>query len=302
MYYLTDNRYVNLVVSKLRRFSNWLNSGKLRKYLIESEFDVIVSTHFFAGEVISDMKKNGLIKSRLVTVVTDYRLHLWWVADFTDAYVVSNEDAKSDLISQGVPAEKIKVLGIPAEPAFARKLDPDSVKDKYGITKGVFTVLTIGGGFGVGPIEDIAKEMDKVSGAIQVIVICGHNEALHDRINALSKDLKIKLKVFGFVDNVYEYMDASDILISKSGGITVSESLAKELPMIVIAPIPGQETRNCDFLIRHNAAIKLGSTGELAAAVSDLVAHPEKMNSMKESIRKIKKPDACFDIAKLALN
>ncbi len=301
MYYFTDNRYVNMVVSVLRRVNNWLNSKKLRDYLISSRFDVVVSAHFFASEVIGDMKKSGTLSSRLITVVTDYRLHSWWVAPCTDTYVVSNEDAKADLVGWGIPADIVKVMGIPVEPVFSRKLDRSAMRDKVGLDKDVFTVLVIGGGFGVGPIEAIVKEMGMVSGAVQAIVICGHNKTLQDKIADIAGSMKIKVKVLGFVDNVYEYMSASDILISKSGGITVSESLAKELPMIVIAPIPGQETRNSDFLIRHNAAIKIQSADELSSVVSGLVAHPEKMDSMKASIRAIKKPTACFDIADLAV-
>ena len=261
----------------------------------------MVSAHFFASEVIGDMKKSGTLSSRLITVVTDYRLHSWWVAPCTDTYVVSNEDAKADLVGWGIPADIVKVMGIPVEPVFSRKLDRSAMRDKVGLDKDVFTVLVIGGGFGVGPIEEIVKEMGFVSGAVQAIVKCGHNKTLQDKIADIAGSMKIKVKVLGFVDNVYEYMSASDILISKSGGITVSESLAKELPMIVIAPIPGQETRNSDFLIRHNAAIKIRSADELSSVVSGLVAHPEKMDSMKASIRAIKKPTACFDIADLAV-
>ena len=302
MYYFTDNYYANIIVSKLRRVNNWLNSGKLAKYLMKEKYDVIISTHFFASEVISQLKKRGLVKSKLVTVVTDYRLHSWWVSDYADMYVVAGSDARDDLVKWKVPLSKIKVLGIPVEPVFLKKLDKAKLIRDANLKEGVFTVLVIGGGFGVGPIEDIIKTVGNISQPLQIITICGHNEELVKRLEALKASMKADIKVFGFVGNVYEYMDVADVLISKSGGITVSESLAKELPMIIIAPIMGQETRNSDYLIKHGAAVKIAKTADLKEVIEYLILHPERMAAMKEAIRAIKKPMACYDIAKLAMD
>ncbi|MCX5680018.1 MAG: glycosyltransferase [Candidatus Omnitrophica bacterium] len=224
-YYLTDNYYINMMVAKIRRLNNWMNSGKLVKYIDQTK----------------------------------------------------------------------------PEPVFSKKLDRKAIFHKTGLKEGVFTILVIGGGFGVGPIEDIVKEVGKLSVKVQMAVVCGHNDDLVLRIEALKPTLPCDVKVLGFIDNVYEYMEISDILISKSGGITVSESLAKELPMIVISPIIGQETRNCDFIVKHNTAFRISRVQELKAIVEDLVRHPDKDRSMKDSIILIKKPMACFDVAKLAL-
>lgn len=300
-YYFTDNFYANLVVSKIRRMNNWLNSGKLAKYLIDERPDVVISTHFFASEVISDLKDAGIVNCKLITVVTDYRLHSWWVADNTDMYVVAGQDAYDDLIKWKVPSEKIKVLGIPIEPVFTKKLDRIKILQAAGLRDGIFTVLVIGGGFGVGPIEDIIKAVGSIANPLQIITVCGHNEELVKKLEAIKPTLKANIKVFGFVNNVYEYMDAADVLISKSGGITVSESLAKELPLVIIAPIIGQETRNSDYLMKHGAAVKIGKASDVKEVIEYLSVHPERMAVMKEAIRKIKKPMACYDVAKLAI-
>jgi len=301
-YYLTDNFYANLIISKLRRFNNWLNSGKLTKYLIAENPDVVISTHFFATEVISELKKAGRLNSKLVTVVTDYRLHSWWVAGHSDMYVVAGRDAYDDLVRWGIDKSRIKILGIPVEPVFARQLDRAKILQTTGLKDKIFTVLVIGGGFGVGPIEDIIKTIGNIPQPIQVVTICGHNEELARKLEALKPSLKSDIKVFGFVNNVYEYMNIADLLISKSGGITVSESLARELPMVIIAPIMGQETRNSDYLIRHGAAVKIAKASDLKEVVEYLVLHPERMAAMKEAIRAIRKPAACYDIAKLSVD
>lgn len=301
-YYITDNRYVDMLISFVRRVNNWVNSRKLEAYLSETKPDVIISTHFFASEVISDLKKRGLCRSRLITVVTDYRLHSWWVADHTDMYVVGGEDAKEDLLKWRVPEEKIRVLGIPVEPVFSKRHDAMAILQKSGLREDKFTILVVGGGFGVGPIEDIIKIAGSISDKVQIVAVCGHNENLVKQLGALKPTLKADLKILGFVDNVYEYMEVAEVLISKSGGITTSESLAKELPLIVISPIIGQETRNCDFLINHKAAIKLGGVNELRDVLEDLHSHPEKLQQLTEAIRLIKKPDSCYDVAELAMD
>lgn len=301
-YYLTDNKFVDILISFVRRVNNWINSRKLEAYLAETKPDVIVSTHFFASEVVSDLKKRGLCKSRLITVVTDYRLHSWWVADHTDMYVVGGEDAKEDLLKWQVPEEKIRVLGIPIEPVFSKGHDTAAILKNSGLREDKFTILVVGGGFGVGPIEEIIKIAGSISDKVQIIAVCGHNESLVSKLEALKPTLKADLKILGFVNNVYEYMEVAEVLISKSGGITTSESLAKELPLIVISPIIGQETRNCDFLIDHRAAIRLSNVNELKGVLEDLHSHPEKLRQLTEAIRLIKKPDSCYDVAKLALD
>ena len=301
LYYLTDNPIINMAVSKARRLNNWTNSKKLREYLLFWKPDVIVSTHFFASEVIGAMKEKGLLDSRLITVVTDYRLHSWWIDKSTDIYVVAGEDAKSDLLKWGAPENRIKVLGIPVEPIFSKSLDPKTILDKTGLGDDRLTILVISGGFGVGPIEEVVRTIDSISRPMQIIAICGHNEALVKRLEELKPKFKDKMLALGFVNNVYEYMEIADLLISKSGGITVSESLAKELPILVIAPIIGQETRNCSFVVDHGAAIKVERIEDLKEALEKLTSHPERLVKMREAIQKIKKPSACYDVAKLAL-
>ena len=302
LYHLTDNFYANLLISKLRRINNWCNSKKLEKYLREEKPDVVISTHFFASEVIGQLKKEGRVKSKLVTVVTDYRLHSWWIMDCTDMYVVGGQDAYDDLIRWKVPPSKIKILGIPIEPVFSKELDKAKIRREAGLKEGVFTVLVIGGGFGVGPIEDIIKAIGNIPHPLQIITVCGHNEELVKKLEVLKPSMKADIKVFGFVNNVYEYMTVADMLVSKSGGITVSESLAKELPMVIIAPIMGQETRNSSYLLKHGAAVKIEKASDLKDVVEYLVAHPERMAALREAIRAIKKPAACYDVAKLAID
>ena len=297
-YYFTDIPFVDLFVSCIRRLNNWANSKNLVNYILDTKPDVIISTHFFASEVIADLKQKKLMLSRLITIVTDYRLHAWWVCEGTDAYIVASVDTRRDLEGRKVDPVKIKVMGIPIEPTFSKPLDRSKIFKETQLRDDLFTILVIGGGFGVGPIEGIVKVIARIPKELQIVVVCGHNEELVRKIQSLKDEYKLNMKVLGFIDNVYEYMDISDILISKSGGITVSESLAKEIPLVVISPILGQETGNCAFLVRNNAAVKVKKLEDLQAALEGLISDPVKLDKMKEAIKLIEKPYAAYDVAK----
>ncbi len=299
-YYLTDNPFVDLFISGLRRINNWANSKKLVTMILDTKPDIIISTHFFASEVIADMKKKGVTHSKLVTVVTDYRLHAWWIAEGTDYYIVASEDTKRELENRKVDPSIIKSMGIPVEPVFSKQLDRPGIFKSTLLRDDLFTILVIGGGFGVGPIEGIVKVIAEIKRDLQTVVVCGRNEELVKKIEKLKKDLNLNMKITGFVDNVYEYMEISDILISKSGGITVSESLAKEIPMVIISPIIGQETANCNFLVKNKAALKVDRLEDLKGALEGLLDSPLELDNMKESIKRIKKPNAAYDIARFA--
>jgi processive 1,2-diacylglycerol beta-glucosyltransferase len=300
LYHLTDNPLMVLIVSRLRRLNNWANSRKLVSYILDTKPDVILSTHFFASEIIADLKRKGIVHSRLITIVTDYKLHAWWIAEGTDTYIVASEDTKRDLEGRKVDPSKIKVMGIPVEPVFSKPLDRARIFKDASLRDDLFTILVIGGGFGVGPIEGIVKVIALVRRDLQVVVVCGHNDELARRMRDLMYEHKLNMKVLGFIDNVYEYMEIADILISKSGGITVSESMAKELPMVIISPIIGQETGNCSFLIRNNAAVKADKLKDLKAALEDLLSNPLRLDRMKDAIKLIRKPYSAYDVAKFA--
>lgn len=299
-YYFTDNTFVDIFVSVIRRFNNWLNSKKLVNYVLDMQPDVILSTHFFASEVIADLKTKMVMDSKLITIITDYRPHAWWIAEGTDMYVVAGEDTRRELEARKIDPAKIKVMGIPVEPVFSKQLDRPAIFAKTDLKDDIFTILVIGGGFGVGPIEEIAKVISQIPRNLQTVVVCGHNEELVKKMQALKDASGMNMKVLSFIDNVYEYMEISDVLISKSGGITVSESLAKDIPMIVISPILGQETANCNFLVKNQAAIKVDKLDYLKAVLEDLMSNPYKIEKLKDCINAVKKPNAAYDVAKLA--
>ncbi|MDD5255242.1 MAG: glycosyltransferase, partial [Candidatus Omnitrophica bacterium] len=235
----------------MSRFFSFLNSladhylaGGVEQHFIRRQPDVIISTHFFPSEAASRLKIKGRIKSKLITVITDFAVHPFWLYPATDTYVVPSSYACRELLQRGVPFERIKEFGIPIDKKFFSSFDRERIVGALGIEKGKFTVLVVTGSFGIGPIEEIVEALRR---DVQLLVVCAANEGLRQR---LTKKPDAQVKVFGFVDNMEELMSVSDLIISKPGGMTIAEILAMGVAPLFISPIQGQETSNADVLQR----------------------------------------------------
>ncbi len=298
-YYILDNPWIYAVMRPIRRLTNHINSKKLVKLLLAIRPETIIVTHFFALEVIAHLKKKGILKnSRLVTVITDYKSHTFWLSKYVDCYVVGSEYTKDDLIRRGIPLERIKAFGIPCAKSFSKKRNPEELRSEMGLTLGKKTIFILGGGFGVGPLKNIVLHLDKLEEDFQGIVVCGYNKKLYNTLVKIAELAKHAFKIYGFVDNMDELMSASDVLISKSGGITVTEALNAALPMIVIDPIPGQEMRNYKFLEKHNAALKINRPEDLISIVKELLSS-NRLDILRDNIKKIRLIDSAEKIVDL---
>jgi len=286
-YYVLDNPLVYFFLSPIRRFVNHINSGKLVKFLITTKPKTVIVTHFMPSEVIAHMKKKGLLSTRLISVITDYRSHSFWLSEYIDRYIVASEYTKEDLLRRGVPADKIRVFGIPCAGSFSKEHDAEKIRRREGLQSAKATIFVLGGGFGVGPIKKIAASLDTSEQDFQVIVVCGYNAKLYKGIKKIARHAKHRFRVYGFIDNVDELMAVSDVLVSKSGGITVTEALNAGVPMIVVSPIPGQEMRNYSFLKKNNAAAKIKRPEDIVRVVKALIGSGE-LKILKENVKKIR--------------
>ncbi len=286
-YYILDNPVVYFLLSPIRRLVNHLNSKKLVKFLLETKPKTVIVTHFMPSEVISHLKKKKLLSTRLVSVITDYRSHSFWLSEYIDFYVAASEHTKADLIKRGVSPEKIRVFGIPCASCFAKEHDTEKIRRKSGLQSGKATIFVLGGGFGVGPIKRIAMNLDRSRQDFQAIVVCGYNAKLYKEIKAVARSARHRFRVYGFINNVDELMAVSDVLVSKSGGITVTEALNAELPMIVVDPIPGQEMRNYNFLKKNKASVKIKRPEDIVEVAEDLIGSGE-LKILKKNVKKIR--------------
>ncbi|MCM8781543.1 MAG: hypothetical protein NC828_00580, partial [Candidatus Omnitrophica bacterium] len=268
--------------------------------------DVVIATHFLASDVISNLKKVDRLKTKLITCVTDFRMHSFWFAEQTDYFCVGFLETQMDLIRKwGVSPKKINIVGIPIHSKFYEAKNKEDVCNRLHLSKEVFTILITGGGFGVGPIKDLLKVLIRMKDPFQILIVCGHNAKLREEIDKVithTVRLPTIVKTFGFVDYIDELMSISDVCITKAGGLISSEALAKELPLIISSPIPGQEGRNCRLLLLNKAAFRLNRTSQLKKIIKKIYSNDRLRRTLIENIRKIKKQNPTMNISKFALS
>lgn len=287
-------------LTRLRRALNALNGKKLEHFFLTESPDVIVATHFFATEVASSLKEKQKLKSTLISIITDLAVHSVWVAPQVDRYVVGSVDTQEALIRRGVSQEKITVLGIPVDPVFEREEEREPLSQRLGIPSQKFTVLVASGGFGVGPVGALVSHLSRNT-QLQLLVVCGHNRSLYSQLMARTASVRERVFLYGFVDNIHELMSVSDCMVSKSGGLSMSEALAKKLPVFILYPIPGQETGNRDVLARHKVAIPIRNIQELERHFQDLPRLRRELDETKRRIEAFRKRGVAERIASFVL-
>jgi processive 1,2-diacylglycerol beta-glucosyltransferase len=289
-------------MAPVRRFLHKLNSKKFIEFIKSEKPDVVVSTHFLPSEIVSGLKDRGEFKGKLINVVTDFISHSFWMARSSDYFIGAIQRTKNDLLSRGVPEEKIKIFGIPCDPIFSVSKGREALIKQLGLEPGLFNVLIMSGGFGTGPMKEIISEINdmalEIRDRMQLIAICGKNEKLLKELEGIRYQVSgIRMKVFGYVNNVDEFMEVSDIIVTKPGGLTISEALSKVLPMIIVQPILGQETRNCRILTGYGTAVKAKNTRQVCKFIKEFASCPEKMIGTRTRIKLLRYPDAAKNIA-----
>jgi processive 1,2-diacylglycerol beta-glucosyltransferase len=285
----------------LLKLFDHLNYRRYLKTLTDFHPDAIICTHFLPFISVSNEVQHAGLKAPFFAATTDFDVHQYWVDNIVTRYYVFHEESSWQLHSKGVPSEKIFVRGIPLMPEFQIRLSREQVRQQLKIDKASFTVLALSGGFGVGRVEDIARQAVETmsefsSQQFTLLVVCGKNEKVKHQLERMSTPHHVRLRVFGFVDNIYELMDASDLLISKSGGLTSAEAMAKALPMLIVDPIPGQETRNADLIIEHGAGWRAINLANLSYKLRLLIAKPETLSRMRTAASTLGKPNAATEI------
>lgn len=299
LYQLTDRWGQSGWLRRLRRWGNARQGRAFADWLVSRQPDIVVATHFFAVEVAVALKRQGRLKSMLICAITDWQPHAFWLCPGVDQYAVASEATRRALLARGIPAARITVTGIPIDQRFADLPDRETIARQLGIEPRRWTILIGSGGFGVGPVETLVRALSALHGPYQLLVLCGHHEGLRRRMELLRASCPHPMTVYDFVHNMYELMTVADLLISKPGGLTCAEAMAKGLPMLIVAPIPGQEARNAAFLIREGAAIPLRHPADAVGHVERL-HRPGGLDAMKTAARRLAKPAAAETIVRLA--
>jgi processive 1,2-diacylglycerol beta-glucosyltransferase len=301
MYYASNSRVVDVLTRKLRGTLDWMGVPGFGDMLSRKAPDAIVATHFIIPSIAWILKdRKGLI-SKLFAVITDYGPHTYWLSDSIDLFFAGCPSVESELIKRGVPEEKIRVSGIPTTEEFHKAHGIEALKKRYGLDGNKKTVFIMSGGFGVGPVGKMLIEMQKCRTKIEIIAVCGHNKDLYRDLEKLSRQLNYTVKLFGFTDKVAELMAVSDLMITKAGGISVTEAMDSRLPMILYGSIPGQETWNERFLTSNGAARIAGKIEDIPGLADGILGSEEVYSSFKQGLDAIRRPDAAEDITKEVL-
>ncbi|MGZ3591411.1 MAG: MGDG synthase family glycosyltransferase [Thermodesulfobacteriota bacterium] len=273
------------------------NFGDFFAMVEEFNPDILVATHFISGAVSENYRRKKKKEFKIAVTLTDYEFHPVWLVSNVDLYFTATEEVKSSLVFYGIPAEKIVASGIPIHPKFSEEKDRRALFDKYGLNNQSPVILISAGSFGVTPLAEVIGDFGTIKEEFQIMVVCGNNAELKTELEMKQKSEPRLKKVFGFVDFMDQLMALSDLLITKPGGITVSESIAVGVPMILIEPIPGQEEANADYLVELGAGVKARSLPVLLHKLGELIRDPGKRAEMSRRAKVISRPLAAKTVA-----
>ncbi len=287
LFYASQKRSFDGVLGGLTSFVHSANSRGFSRLLVDRGPDIVISTHFLCSDVVSCLKQKKIVDCKLITVITDFGVHPFWITSGTDYYCVACEETRSTLLSRGVSSLSVRVTGIPVHPRFAKKHDRRSLERSAGIDPRKWTVLIITGSFGIGPIEALVREL---SDEYNVLAVCAKNKKLYSKLKARSFP---NTNVYGFIDNVDELMAVSDVIITKPGGLTISELLCLDCLPLFISAIPGQEFVNACILERAGVAGTIRRVKDAKKSVAGAIFSAE---SIRKAASGMKKPAAVESI------
>jgi processive 1,2-diacylglycerol beta-glucosyltransferase len=278
-----------------------LNLRSFLRFLRQEPYDLVINTHFLPAEIIASLRRDKRLSVPQVTVTTDFETHRLWVNQPCDHYFTATEEGAHYLQHWGVPAGDVTVTGIPIHPAFREPKDRTTCLRHHNLATDRPVVLQLAGGFGVGPIETLTRSLLAVERPLQLVVVAGKNEAVRKQLQKLKAPERHRVQVLGFTDRIDELMAAADLVVTKPGGLTTSEVLARGAVMVIVNPIPGQEARNSDFLLEQGAAIKVNNAATLAYKVGALLDEPKRLAALKANAARLGRPNAAVEVVERSL-
>ena len=288
--------------------SNKIMAIKLLKLLREKNPDLIISTHPFGSQMCSYLKRKNKIHAKIATIMTDFAPHDQWLvgSDFTDYFFVAHKKMKDYLISKNIDERKIFDTGIPISNRFLVDYDKNSILKELEFHDNKKAILFFGGGeFGLGKTRtvEIFECFVKLFKNTQIIAISGKNEKMKNAFEKIVKENNRtdSIRVFEYTKQVPEFMSISDLVVTKPGGLTTSESLASNLPMVVINPIPGQEEENAEFLEENGIAIWIKKNDDPYKKLENLFVDEKKLADMKENTKKLARKYSTQNICDILL-
>ena len=279
-----------------------LSKKKMSKYIERYQPDVIVCPHVLTCILITQLRKDGLISRDIpcLGIITDYTLHIFWENMDIDYFVTGADFMTVDFARKGIPAEKILPFGIPVQGKFEQHMEKSEARKKLAL-KDMETILVLSGGMGMGKMAAAVKELVEFCPQFQVVVVCGSNQTMEKKLKDFAAD-KENVLILGYTTNIDEYMDAADLVYTKPGGLTTTEALTKDKPLMLMSPLPGVEEANLAYFSNHSLACFTNTYMPGSLAIELLLADKERLETMRIARQKMVKHNSAKNLGDYILN
>ncbi|MBP1467399.1 galactosyldiacylglycerol synthase [Candidatus Chloroploca sp. M-50] len=287
--------------NNLRKLVESIGTTGLKDLLRAFQPEIIICTHFLPMELLVRYKRNAMLSQPVYCVVTDYVAHTFWTYTEIDGYFVGDEQTRDQLIARGVAANQISVSGIPVDPVVNEPKEVEAIRLRHGLSTTCPLITLFGGGLDDEHIRLMVEHFLQSSLDMTLVVVAGRNPTLVESLSDLTASTHVQLRILGFVDYVDDLIAATDLVITKAGGLIVSEVLARSVPLIVIEPIPGHEEWNADYVVSCGAGVQLRIPASVARTAISMLQHPDTLALMRSAAASAGRPRAALDIAKRVL-
>lgn len=293
---LISNRYLKSPVY----FANARLGKKLADYIDANHFDIVITSHLYPAETLTWMKRHHLLHIKTIAIGTDYTCIPFWEETDCDYYILPHEDLISEYVKRGVLQEKLLPYGIPVKRAFTKRMETSSARKKCHLPEDVPVYLIMSGSMGFGKLTVFSLALAKqCRNGEHIIIICGNNDKIRRVLTHQFHGNK-QVHILGYTDHVSLFMDACDVIFTKPGGLTSTEALVKNIPIVHTAPIPGCETKNSSFFMSRGLSFASKYMIEQIRLGQMLVNNPSLGEDMRKDQQEHRKPDAASRIVALA--
>jgi processive 1,2-diacylglycerol beta-glucosyltransferase len=303
LYETTDTTDGELEALRFRlqgRFGRPLVS-KFERFVRTYDPDVLICTHFLPVMLLTDLKVEGEWAKPLYCVITDYMIHNQWINRGVDGYFLASDMTRVAMLARAAPPALLHVTGIPVKLEIADPKPSEAMRVRHRLPAGPPLITLFGGGVEPQRVRRMVTTLLESAAPATLVVVAGRNADLTEALSDLSDGPQVQLRLLGKIDYVDDLVAASDLVITKSGGLIVSEVLARGVPMLIVDPIPGQEEWNADFVAGSGAGIQLNHPEAVPPAALFLLSQPERLAMMREQARRFGRPRAALDIAERVL-
>lgn len=294
--------YNNMQQSKVKakhsapQSNSRMTAKTLKNTILNFDPDFILCTQVNAAQAVSILKEKGSIRCPAAGVVPDYNVQSYWRdTQYLDVITVPSIALYRELAPLGIPESKVLPCGIPVHEKFLRGLSQQDARELLDLDPVLPTFLIMGGSMGYG-IKAHIKSMLDMPFRFQTMIVCGKNERLYEYLYAMN--LGVRFKLFGFSEQVNVLMDAADYVITKPGGLSISEALCKQKPILFINPIPGMEEHNAEFITGEGAGLYVTKSYPLADAITDLLQGENLRAALSENAARLSKPHAAEELCR----